>query len=285
MKYFLRLLLVFLLIILGGCQKKERDFPDFSAIGKINVVQDVKDSTTATLRLFTTKKYQNVKVNKIDSPETFNWTVSEPKTIILKNQKQKRQSYYYIIKISFDGPAHFSKVELSLDGEVKTYNIGRFECKEMTLETDQNNLVRVFFDYPFDLYQKVFVESVSLPIIIQNNSDEKIELLSIKCLAQNEEYRVNLLKSNLLHYPLLPNESATATTAAFEVYTDNLMALETLFELTYATSLTTYKKIVKCSLGHFTEVMESAIINVFLDLEYLNEGVSCSLEEDLSNHH
>lgn len=284
MKLITRVLLLLGLLIVGGCSEKEQKFPDFSAIGKINVIQDVKESTKATLRLFTTKKYQKIKVSKIDSPESFEWSISEPKTVIVKNQKQKLQSYYYTITISFSGPAHFSKIELSLDGETKTYNIGRFECKEMLyLEDETSADIKVYFDFPFEGYQDVFLCNPYVPVIIYNDSEHPIRLLSITSLAQNDEYQVDLLKSNLLSYQLKPMEMIEATTLYIELYTDNLMQLDTLFELNFVLEGVFHKKTVKCSLGMISEVIDSEVLSISVDLDYLNEGKACSLEEELLN--
>ena len=82
MKRILSFLLVLLVLLIYGCKPKEHTYPDFSAIGRINVVQDVNESTKATLRLFTTKKYNQTKVNKIDSPEPFSGASVNQKVVV-----------------------------------------------------------------------------------------------------------------------------------------------------------------------------------------------------------
>jgi hypothetical protein len=284
MKRILSFLLVLLVLLIYGCKSKEHTYPDFSAIGRINVVQDVNESTKATLRLFTTKKYNQIKVNKIDSPEPFQWSISEPKKVVVKKGNQKHHSYYYTITITFEGPAHFSKVELSLDDVVKTYNIGRFECKEMLgYETDDD--VKVYFDIPFECYQQSFVTNALIYVRVQNESEIPIELVSLKSLETNSEYEIDVMKSNLQRHELDKGEDTEATYFNLGVFTDDLMMLETLFELQYIKGGKLCKKVLKCSLGLMPEVIDSEILPIHVELDYLNNGKVCTLEEELSNSH
>jgi hypothetical protein len=269
-------------MILTGCGEKEKTFPDFSAIGRINVVQDVDESTKATLRLFTTKRYSSIKVNKIDSPETFVATVSEPKMVVIRKGEQKRNSYYYTITITFSGPATFTKVELQLDDTVKTYNIGRFECKEINktgYETDE--YLEVSFDVPFENYQEVYASDALVPIRLRNTGEKDILISSIRSLNEAADYSVSIIGEAVHNKTLAANEESEISKMYFGINSDDIMQLETIIEIVYQCNNKSFKAIAKCSLGLQEDVLESEILPAFIELDLLDAGKVCTLEEDM----
>jgi hypothetical protein len=269
-------------MILTGCGEKEKTFPDFSAIGRINVVQDVDESTKATLRLFTTKRYSSIKVNKIDSPETFVATVSEPKMVVIRKGEQKRNSFYYTITITFSGPATFTKVELQLDDTVKTYNIGRFECKEINktgYETDE--YLEVTFDVPFENYQEVYASDALVPMRFKNTGEKDIQVSSIRSLNENPDYSVSIIGGNI-HNRLIASKAETEVSSVYlGVDGDDIMQFATIIEIVYQYDNRSYKAIAKCSLGLQDDVLESEILPAFVELDLLDAGKVCTLEEDM----
>jgi hypothetical protein len=271
-----------MLLILTGCGEKEKAFPEFSAIGRINVVQDVDESTKATLRLFTTKKYSTVKVNKIDSPETFVATVSEPKMVVIRKGEQKRNSYYYTITITFSGPATFTKVELQLDDTVKTYNIGRFECKEINktgYEVDE--YLEVTFDVPFENYQEVYASDALVPIRLKNTGENDVLISSIRSLNEVTDFSVSIIGGVVRNQAIASKEESEVSKMYFGVNVDDIMQLKTIIEIVYQCNNKSYKAIAKCTLGLQEDVLESEILPTFIELDLLDAGKVCTLEEDM----
>lgn len=245
-------LLIFMLFIfiLCGCERKKDLILGISRVDESKICEEY---CTLDLKVISSEELNKITLNNIYSDVTYDYEVNKTSKDIKLSEKPEQRIYSYDLLIKVYNPVEIEKVDLEIDNEKYTFNIGNFSCLSKT--TDRTTHLKCLWNKNKDLTKSNLLYTLKFV----NTTDEPIVISSVK-LKNNTFCDVNICKN--LKTDVIPQKKSQDIAYCFVQLKDGLYNLSYHLEVEYI-----YKGKVNCTyfkISDSTEVESASNVGTYI---------------------
>ena len=216
------LIIILFLFLLSSCKTKK----DILGVSRIDESMVCEEYCSLDLKVISSSKLETIQVDNIYSDTTYDYQVISSNENIKLNNDLDKKIYSYDLKIKVYNPVNISDIDLKIDKEKYTFNIGNFSClsKEYILN-ESNNHLKCSIEQVNELNKSVVCHKINL----ENITDRPIFIREIKQI-ENTISKIDICKS--LDQEIV-NPIDTKCMAYSYVKSDNLYKMSYLIQVEY----------------------------------------------------
>lgn len=215
------LVIILFLFLLCGCNNKD-DL--LIGVSRINESVVCEEYCTMDLKIIASEELENITLENINASVNYDYKIKESNKEVRLAEKEEKKIYSYDLSIQLFDPVEVNNIELNIDDEKYSFNIGTFTCLERSKKTKEHldcNVVK----------NGNLLEGMTHHVVkIVNKSDEPVIISTVKLKDQtNQDILVcQTFKDNLI----LSNKSKEMANCYLDI-NNSLYSLNYLLEVSY----------------------------------------------------
>lgn len=215
------LIFILFLFLLSGCDNKKELILGVSRIDESKVCEEY---CTLDLKIISSEELDDISLNNIYSDVTYDYKVNKSSKDIKLTEDTEQKMYSYDLSIRVYNPAEIETIDLEIDNEKYTFNIGNFSCLER--KTDYTTHLKCHWKRTNDLTSDTVLHTLNFV----NMTDEAIIISDIK--VRNDAYSTINIRKNLKN-DLVSKKSSEEIAYCFIEMEESLYNLSYIIEVSY----------------------------------------------------
>lgn len=240
------LIIILFVFLLCSCNKKE-DL--MIGVSRINETKICEEYCSFDLKVISSKELESMSLENIDAEVSYDYQIKKADKEIRIADALEEKIYSYDLTIKVFGPVMVNNIQMAIDNESYTFDVGTIRCLEKSTETSNHIETSIVKD------GNLLTGSNHHKINIVNKSDRPIIVSDVKLKDQVDSNILvcQSLKDNLI----LSNKTKEMANCYIDV--DNgLYSINYLLEVSYIYEGKIYET--------FLEVNDSSVSNSVSDL-------------------
>ena len=181
------LIIILFLFLLSGCNKQK----EILGVSRIDESMVCDEYCLLDLKVISSNKLEDIQVDNIYSDITYDYQVTNSNQNVKLNNNLEKNIYSYDLKIKVYNPVSISNIDLKINKQKYTFDIGSFSClsKEYVLNENNGHL-----KCNIDVVNELNDETVCHKIKLENLTDRPILVKNIKQI-ENIKSEINICKA------------------------------------------------------------------------------------------
>jgi uncharacterized protein YcfL len=205
------LVIILFLFLLSGCKTKK----DLLGVSRIDESMVCEEYCTLDLKVISSNILNTIQVDNIYSDTIYDYQVINSNQELKLNNKLDEKIYSYDLKIKIYNPTRINHVDLMIDKEKYTFDIGNFSCLSKDQVLNEQNTHLTCNIEKSDSLHKINLENMTdRPIIVtdisiintlnnnvkvcRNLDTSMIKAIQKECMAYTYFNKENIYKMNYL---------------------------------------------------------------------------------------
>lgn len=246
------LIIILFLFLLCGCSKKD---DVLIGVSRINESVICEEYCTLDLKIISTGSLESIKLENLNVNTNYDYTVEKSKKEIKIAEDFEKKIYSYDLSIKLFAPANITSVDLIIDQENYTFNIGSFKCLEKDNETFEH--LKCYSTKSSDLTKG----TVNHKLNILNKTTKPVMITDISLKTNDEDIRV----CKNLKTKIIDSNEKVVMANSFVYIDEALYNLNYFLEISYIYEGNSYKTYFRINDTSMVETVSSGGSSIVVD--------------------
>lgn len=215
------LIFILFLFLLSGCNNKKELILGVSRIDESKVCEEY---CTLDLKIISSEELDDISLNNIYSDVTYDYKINKTSKEIKLTEDTEQKMYSYDLSIRVYNPTEIETIDLEIDNEKYTFNIGNFSCLER--KTDYTTHLKCYWQKNKNLTSGTVLHTLNFV----NMTDEPIIISDVK--LRNDTYSTINIRKNL-KTDLVSEKKSEEIAYCFIEMDESLYNLSYIIEVSY----------------------------------------------------
>lgn len=242
------LVIILFLFLLSGCNTKK----DLLGVSRIDESMVCEEYCMLDLKVISSTNLNTIQVDNLYSDIIYDYQVIDSNQELKLNNKLDKKIYSYDLKIKIYNPTTINNIDLKIDEEKYTFDIGNFSCLSKDQVLNEQNTHLTFNVEKSDSKHKINLTNMTdRPIIVTNISCINTSKNNVKVCRNLETSMIKAIQKECMAYTYFDKEN---------IYTMNY-----LLQVDYIYNGNTYTVCYTISDSNTTESVSSVGSYILVD--------------------
>lgn len=242
------LVIILFLFLLSGCNTKK----DLLGVSRIDESMVCEEYCMLDLKVISSTNLNTIQVDNLYSDIIYDYQVIDSNHELKLNNKLDKKIYSYDLKIKIYNPTTINNIDLKIDEEKYTFDIGNFSCLSKDQVLNEQNTHLTFNVEKSDSKHKINLTNMTdRPIIVTNISCINTSKNNVKVCRNLETSMIKAIQKECMAYTYFDKEN---------IYTMNY-----LIQVDYIYNGNTYTVCYTISDSNTTESVSSVGSYILVD--------------------
>ena len=198
------LVIILFLFLLSGCNTKK----DLLGVSRIDESMVCEEYCMLDLKVISSTNLNTIQVDNLYSDIIYDYQVIDSNQELKLNNKLDKKIYSYDLKIKIYNPTTINNIDLKIDEEKYTFDIGNFSCLSKDQVLNEQNTHLTFNVEKSDSTHKINLTNMTdRPIIVTNISCINTSKNNVKVCRNLETSMIKAIQKECMAYTYFDKEN------------------------------------------------------------------------------